>query len=279
VPEHRQGRPQDLTGENTMRRTTLAAVAALIAVPALAQTSQLQQTQNQPGASVRTGGAAAGSMMPGDQRSGGMNAGDTQAGAGSGATGSMGGAMQTAQGSMHGAMHQMGQMEMDHARKVLTLGMVALESSKLAQQKAQNPELKEFARFETQEQQTVSEVIHSMLDPTSTASTGAGGAGSTTGSASSAASQRSTAPSMNITLEPKQQATMQKLQSASGADFDRAYIEAQIEGHRELLQAQQQYLQSGKNREHVNVAKLAVNQIQEHLALLEDMQKSGGQKR
>jgi len=29
----------------------------------------------------------------------------------------------------------------------------------------------------------------------------------------------------------------------------------------------------------VNVAKLAVNQIQEHLALLEDMQKSGGQKR
>ncbi len=58
-----------------MRRSTLAAVAALIAVPALAQTSQLQQTQNQPGASVRTGGAAAGSMMPGDQRSGGLNAG------------------------------------------------------------------------------------------------------------------------------------------------------------------------------------------------------------
>lgn len=259
-----------------MRRTTLAAVAALIAVPALAQTSQMQQTQNQPGASVRTGGAAAGSMMPGDQRSGGLNAGDTQAG--SGAAGSAGGAMQTAQGSMHGAMHQMGQMEMDHTRKVLMLGMVALESSKLAQQKASSPDLKEFARFEAEEQQTMSEVLHSMLDPASTASTGAGGAGSTTGSASSAASQRSTAPNMNITLEPKQQAMMQKLQSASGADFDRAYIEAQMEGHRELLQAQEQYLQSGKNREHVNIAKLARNQIREHISLLEDMQK-GGQKR
>jgi putative membrane protein len=68
---------------------------------------------------------------------------------------------------------------------------------------------------------------------------------------------------------------VQKLQQASGAEFDRMYLQGQIQGHRDLLQVQERYLQSNaQNREHMNLAKMARTQIREHIALLEDMQKS-----
>jgi putative membrane protein len=69
---------------------------------------------------------------------------------------------------------------------------------------------------------------------------------------------------------------MQKLRQPSGAEFDREYLRGQIEGHRELRQIQERYLASNpQNREHMNVAKLARGQIQEHIALLDGIQKMG----
>ncbi len=69
---------------------------------------------------------------------------------------------------------------------------------------------------------------------------------------------------------------VQKLQNQqAGADFDRMYLQGQLQGHRDLLQVQERYLQSNpQNREHVNVARMARGQIREHIALLEDMQKT-----
>jgi putative membrane protein len=69
---------------------------------------------------------------------------------------------------------------------------------------------------------------------------------------------------------------VQKLQGQqAGAEFDRMYLEGQLQGHRSLLQVQERYLQSNpQNREHVNVARMARGQIREHIALLEDMQKT-----
>jgi putative membrane protein len=252
-------------------RTTLAALAvASVPALALAQTSQLQQQQNQPGATVRTGGAPAGSMQPGDQRSGGVNAGDTQSGASAQAPG---GALQTAQGSAHGAAQAMGQLEMDHVRRTMQLGTLSLETSRLAQQRAENEDVKDFAGFEVKEQETLAEVLRSMMDPSTTASAG-NAAASASGNSSSAASQRSTAPGgdANAALDARGREMMQKLQQAKGDDFDRVYLQGQIQAHQELLQAQQDYLARGKNRESVNLAKLASNQIREHIALLKELQ-------
>jgi len=156
---------------------------------------------------------------------------------------------------------QMSQEDLQHMQQTLQLGMVALETSRIAQQKAQNADLKQFATFEVQEQTTISEVLQSMMDPSATAATSA--------QASSGA-----AGGMQMPAEARQM--VQKLQSAqAGAEFDREYLQAQMQGHRDLLQVQERYLSSNpQNREHMNVAKMARTQIREHIALLEDMQRT-----
>jgi putative membrane protein len=68
---------------------------------------------------------------------------------------------------------------------------------------------------------------------------------------------------------------MEELQQAkAGPEFDRMYIQGQLQGHQELLQIQERYLQANsRNREHANAAKLARGHIKEHLARLQDIQK------
>jgi predicted outer membrane protein len=130
--------------------------------------------------------------------------------------------------------------------------------------KAQNPRIKQFAEFEVAEQNTLQDILHSFANPATTAST-------TRGAQQAAA----TAPE----LPPADAAAMEKLSKAQGgAAFDRDFVAMQIDGHRKLLSLQEQYLKaSSGNRETMNLAKLARGQIQEHLALLQAMQKELGQ--
>ncbi|HLM38477.1 MAG TPA: DUF4142 domain-containing protein [Microvirga sp.] len=162
-------------------------------------------------------------------------------------------------GSAGAAMNQMGQAEMQHMQQTMQLGMVALETSRIAMTKARNEDLKMFAGFEVQEQTTLSEILRSMMEPAATAATGSG---------------QSNAAAMPMDASARDM--VQKLQGQqAGAEFDRMYLEGQLQGHRSLLQVQERYLQSNpQNREHVNVARMARGQIREHIALLEDMQKT-----
>lgn len=155
---------------------------------------------------------------------------------------------------------QMGQAEMQHMQQTMQLGMVALESSRIALNKARNEDLKRFANFEVQEQTTLSEVLRSMMDPGATAATGQSGA----------------AMQGAMQMDASARDVMQKLEGRqAGAEFDKAYLQAQLQGHRDLLQVQERYLQSNsQNREHMNVARMARGQIREHIALLEAMQKT-----
>jgi putative membrane protein len=61
------------------------------------------------------------------------------------------------------------------------------------------------------------------------------------------------------------------MERMSGKDFQKAYVNAQIEGHQKLLRIQEDYLASGKDVGHMNVAKLTRGQIKEHLQLLADL--------
>jgi putative membrane protein len=171
-------------------------------------------------------------------------------------------APQTGSGTRSGSADAtMGEAEMRHMQRTMMLGTMALETSRVAMQKAQHPNVKMFATFEVAEQETIAEVLNSMREPAATSSTGAG---------SASAAQP---PQMDASAREM----VQKLQQAqAGREFDREYIQGQIQGHQGLLQAQEEYLRSGRNREHVNVAKLARGMIKEHLALLQDIQKELG---
>ncbi len=213
------------------RRAVLTGLAAAAAAPALAQTGGSPSTR-QPSA---TGGAARGT-----------------GGSGSGAS-RMGGQAMT-------------QADMQHMQQIMQLGMVALETSRIAQQKAQNADLKRFATFEVQEQTTLSEVLHAIMEPATTATAGASSQPEQTDAASA------NTPPMQIDAQSREM--IQRLQNTqSGEAFDREFLQGQMEGHSALLRVQTQYLQGNpQNREHMNVAKLARTVIIEHIALLEDIQ-------
>jgi len=155
---------------------------------------------------------------------------------------------------------QMDQAEMHHMEQTMQLGMVALETSRIAQDKASNEDLKRFATFEVQEQTTLAEVLRSMMDPSATAATGQSGA----------------AMQGDVQMDAGGRDMLQTLQSQQAGDaFDKAYLDGQLQGHRNLLQVQEEYLQSNpQNREHMNVARMARTQIREHIALLESIQQT-----
>lgn len=136
--------------------------------------------------------------------------------------------------------------EVQHGQKTAIAGAAALETSNIALKKARDPKVKQFAQFEHDEQTTIAEIL------------------------------RSIDPSMGRSNpDPKMADVIQKLNGMqAGAEFDKAYVMAQIEGHGILLQIQEDYLKVGKSREHVGIAKLARGMIKEHLVLLTDLQKS-----
>jgi putative membrane protein len=177
----------------------------------------------------------------------------------------------SASGGVYASAGQMSQAETQHLQQTLAAGTVALQTSEIALQKAQNPNVKQFAQFERDEQTTIAEVLRSLQDPAATASAGAAGASASAAASSGGARAAATAPEI-----PADKAKMmEELQQAkAGAEFDRLYVQGQLQGHQELLQIQERYLQSNsRNRESANIAKLARGHIKEHIAMLQDIQK------
>jgi putative membrane protein len=141
----------------------------------------------------------------------------------------------------------LGQAEQQWMQQTMAVGSVAMRTSELAVEKARDEDVKQFAQFEVDEQKGIAEVLRSMM-----------------GSAGSAA--------MPPQADQKHAAVMQKLEQSRGKAFDRAYVQAQVDGHQELLQIQEAFIKSSSNnRETMNVAKLAAGRIREHIAILDDI--------
>lgn len=221
------------------RRLVLTGLAAAAATPAFAQTQQPAPIQATPQSTQNQSGSAA--------------------------------------GGVYASAGPMGQAESQHLQQTLAAGTVALQTSETALQKAQNPKVKQFAQFERDEQTTIAEVLRSIMEPAATASSGSAAAaasGNATASASAGGSSRAAATSSPEIPADKAKMMEQLQQAQAGAEFDRLYIQGQLQGHQELLQIQERYLQSNsRNREHTNVAKLARGHIKEHIAMLQEIQK------
>jgi predicted outer membrane protein len=237
------------------RRLVIAGLMAAIAIPAFAQ--QQNQGISQPTtprpAETQTNPALGQNAQERQQRTqqGGAPQ-DTQTPARQG------------QASAPAAMGQeQSQADRQYIQQALALSTVSLQQSNFALSKAQNPRVKQFAEFEIGEQNLLTEIMHSFADPNATASTTRG-----------AQAAASTAPE----LPAKDAQAMERLSKAQGGPaFDKDYVALQIQGHQELLKLQEDYLRQGSgNRETTNVAKLARGQIQEHLTMLQDIQKELG---
>src|SRR5215467_11663411 len=145
-----------------------------------------------------------------------------------------------------------------YVRETSAVGSFSLAVSRLAQEKAQTDDLKEFAQLEAAEQETLAGVLKSLRDP-------------------SLIDGIVKAPSdaeVEQYLDRRGREQLEKMRAApAGTEFDREYLAAQATGHLELLRIQETYLNSGgNNRDFANVARLTRGMIKEHLQLLADLE-------
>ncbi len=138
---------------------------------------------------------------------------------------------------------QMGEEEKTHAEKTAAVGGASLQMADIAMQRATHPKVREFAKFEHDEQTTVAAVLKSMD------------------------------PSLNPPAPPSGvAAALDKLkQMRAGRAFDREFISAQTKGHEMLRTIQEDHLEAGHDLPTVNTTKLMLGMIDEHLALRSDL--------
>ena len=155
----------------------------------------------------------------------------------------------------------MGKPEMKHAEETAAVGSLSLATSRVAAEKASDAMVKKFAGFEVAEQETIADILMSMkADP----------------AAAEGALKKPSDADVEAMLAPADKDMAMKLAGLSGAEFDKMYVTAQLEGHRKLLTIQEDYLKIGRNREHLDVAKLARGMVKEHISHLEDLQSKIG---
>lgn len=156
-----------------------------------------------------------------------------------------------------GSMPTMGEAETTHAKDTGMVGSLSLLQSRLAVEKASDAKVKMFATWEVAEQETIGDILKSMMDDAPDAAEGA--------------LQPPTDDEAMAMVDAAGKTKLEELEALSGAEFDKAYVTANLEGHQKLLTIQETYLTSGTNREHLSVAKLARGQVTEHIDHLEEL--------
>jgi putative membrane protein len=135
-----------------------------------------------------------------------------------------------------------------HLKELAIANMAEIEAGKLAIEKAQDPKVKEFAQRMVDEHSKMLDEVKSL--------------------AQAKGVELPSAP------DAKHQKAMKKLQSASGADFDREYMRSMVKDHRDALKLAQRTAKGAKDADLKAAAQKAAPDIQEHLKMAEDLSKS-----
>ncbi len=248
------------------RRVLAAGLAAVLALPALAQAPVTPvPADRQPGGGLATPGAAETSQQRIDRTQQGGSPADTTTPRRQGQQASDNrGANPSPQQA-----RQRSEAETRHITDTMAAGTVTFQAANFAATKAQNERVKRFAAFERDEQGLMTDILHSLADPAATSSTQAAEA-TAQNRPQNPAQAAATAP----VLSGEASAALERMSRAeAGAGFDRDFVALQLERHRELLQIQERYLAGNpQNREQAAIAKLARGMIREHLAELETIQ-------
>ena len=148
----------------------------------------------------------------------------------------------------YAAIEEMGEAEKKHADMTKKVGSLSLATSRLAVEMATADMVKMFAKFEVAEQETIADILKSMEMEKA-----------------EGALKVPTDAEVEAMLDPAGKEALATLKGLNGAGFDKAYVAAQLDGHKKLLTIQEDYLKVGQNREHLSVAKLARGMINEHI--------------
>ena len=153
---------------------------------------------------------------------------------------------QTQRNTKHGAVPaavQMRGLSADrYVQKSAMSDLFEVESSKLALQRSQNAEVKDFAQRMISDHTKSTQKLEGLLQSASLA----------------------TAPPTE--LDRAHQRMLQKLQNAPAAQFDRLYMQVQVKGHNDALKVQQGYERNGGNDQLKAFAGDVSPMVQDHLA-------------
>jgi putative membrane protein len=127
------------------------------------------------------------------------------------------------------------------ARKVATANVFVIQSSELAQDRAQSSEVKSFAKQMIEDHTKLGQEL------------------------------KSAAQAANISPPPeqpdaKQKAALSKLRSAHGPAFERAYLAAQLAGHKQAVSLLRKYAKSGRTAQLKEVAQKTLPIEERHLS-------------
>jgi len=133
----------------------------------------------------------------------------------------------------------------EYVRKSAISDIFEMNAGNLAAEKSADPAIREFGRAMVDEHARSSNDLKMTLQ------------------------QANVKASVPTTLDREHQELLKELQFQSGDQFDRTFLQAQLKGHRDALDLQRAYSQSGDNEALRKIAAEKTPVVEEHLAKLE----------
>jgi putative membrane protein len=137
------------------------------------------------------------------------------------------------------------------AKKVASANTFAIQSSELAQERAQSSEVKSFAKRMIEDHTKAREDFKSALQAANIS------------------------PPPPVRPDARQRAALLKLRSAQGSAFDRAYVTAQLKGHKAAVSLLRNYAKHGRTAQLKELAQKTLPTLEEHLSLLQELSSRG----
>jgi len=135
-------------------------------------------------------------------------------------------------------------------KKAAISDMYEIQASQLAQTKAVSAEVKNFASKMVTDHSKTSDQLKSILSGKSS-------------------------PKAPTAIDAKHKALLSKLKSVSGADFDSAYAQQQLEAHQQAVTLFTGESQGGNDADLKTFASQTLPALQQHLSMAQTLQKGG----
>lgn len=137
------------------------------------------------------------------------------------------------------AADQLSAQDRQFMKQAAISGMSEVKMGELASEKAESEGVQEFASHMVEDHSQANEELMGL------------------------AAETGIEPPQELDAEHKQK--MERLSQLSGQEFDRAYIQAQLEGHQKMVDLFQQQSEQGQNPELKSFAEETLPTLQEHL--------------